>query len=49
MKNALMSLLDKILLRKRPIIKTVNDQLKNLWQIEHPRHRSPFNVVVNLV
>jgi hypothetical protein len=37
------------LLRKRPIIKTVNDQLKNLGQIEHSRHRSPFNVLVNLV
>ncbi len=33
MKNALMPLLDKILLHKRPIIETVNDQLKNLCQI----------------
>jgi len=49
MKNALMPLLDKILLRKRPIIETVNDQLKNLCQIEHSRHRSPFNFLVNLV
>lgn len=49
MKNALMQLLDKILLRKRPIIETVNDQLKNLCQIEHSRHRSPFNFLVNLV
>jgi hypothetical protein len=49
MKNALMPLLDKILLRKRPMIETVNDQLKNLCQIEHSRHRSPFNFLVNLV
>jgi hypothetical protein len=49
MKNALMPLLDKILLRKRSIIETVNDQLKNICQIEHSRHRSPFNFLVNLV
>jgi hypothetical protein len=49
MKNSLMPLLDKILLRKRPIIETVNDQLKNLCQVEHSRHRSPFNFLVNLV
>lgn len=49
MKNSLMPLLDKILLRKRPIIETVNDQLKNICQIEHSRHRSPFNFLVNLV
>ena len=44
-----MLLIDKILLRKRPLIETVNDQLKNLCQIEHSRHRSPFNFLVNLV
>lgn len=49
MKNTLVNLLDKILLRKRPIIETVNDQLKNICQIEHSRHRSPFNFLVNLV
>ncbi len=49
MKNALMPLLDKILLRKRPIIETVNDQFKNISQIDHSRHRSPFNFLVNLV
>ena len=31
---------DRILLRKRAIIETVNDQLKNIAQIEHSRHRS---------
>jgi hypothetical protein len=49
MKNALVPLLDKILLRKRPIIETVNDQLKNLCQIEDLRHRNHFNFLVNLV
>lgn len=49
MKNTLVKLLDKILLRKRPLIETVNGQLKNICQIEHSRHRSPFNFLVNLV
>lgn len=49
MPNALMNLADKILLRKRAIIETVHDQLKNISQIEHSRHRSPSNFLVNLV
>jgi hypothetical protein len=49
MKNRLMPLLDKILLRKRAIIESVNDQLKNVAQIEHSRHRSPLNFMVNLI
>jgi len=49
MKNALMPLIDKILLRKRSLIETVNDQLKNIAQIEHTRHRSVRNFMVNLV
>lgn len=49
MKNQLMSLADKILLRKRSIIETINDQLKNISQIEHSRHRSFTNFLVNLV
>jgi hypothetical protein len=48
MKNKLMELSDKILLRKRGIIETINDQLKNISQIEHSRHRSFFNFCVNL-
>ncbi|MBS4163446.1 Uncharacterized protein PRO82_000748 [Candidatus Protochlamydia amoebophila] len=34
MKQNLMKLTDKILLRKRAIIETMNDQLKNISQIE---------------
>ena len=49
MKNKLMPLWDKLLLRKRAIIESVFDQLKNISQIEHSRHRSPTNFVVNLL
>ena len=49
MKQKLMPLIDKILLRKRSIIETVNDQLKNISQIEHSRHRSVGNFLVNLL
>ena len=49
MTNRLMPLLDKVLLRKRSLIETVNDQLKNISQVEHTRHRSPTNFLVNLV
>jgi Transposase DDE domain len=49
MKNCLMKLEDKLLLRKRYIIETINDQLKNISQIEHTRHRKPANFAVNLI
>ena len=49
MKNRLVKLIDKILLRKRAVIESVNDYLKNVCQIEHSRHRSPLNFLVNLV
>lgn len=49
MKNTLLSVYEKLLLRKRFIIETINDQLKNISQIEHTRHRSPFNFLVNLL
>jgi len=48
MKNKLMTLIDKIYLRKRSLIETINDHLKNVCQIEHSRHRSPINFLVNL-
>lgn len=48
MKNKFMLLSDKLLLRKRAIIETVNDQLKNISQIEHSRHRSIWNFVANV-
>ena len=49
MKNALMTLSDKILLRKRSIIETVNDVLKNICQVEHSRHRSFGNFLSNMI
>jgi hypothetical protein len=49
MKNKLLPLVDKILLRKRSIIETINDQLKNISQIEHTRHRSVNNFMVNML
>lgn len=49
MKNCLMTLSDKILLRKRSVIETVNDELKNMCQIEHSRHRSIGNFFTNLI
>lgn len=47
MKGALMTASDKLLLRKRAIIETVNDELKNIAQVEHSRHRCFDNFVVN--
>ena len=49
MKNALMLLHDRIMLRKRALIETVNDELKNICQIEHTRHRSFDNFIINLL
>ena len=49
MKNKLMPLTDKILLRKRALIETVNDQLKNISQIEHTRHRSLTGFILNVL
>lgn len=49
MKNKFLHLQDKILLRKRALIESVNDQLKNISQIEHSRHRSVFNFAVNII
>lgn len=49
MKNSMMHMSDKILLRKRALIETVVDELKNIYQIEHTRHRSPEGFIVNLI
>jgi len=49
MKNTLMDAAEKLLLRKRSLIETINDQLKNVCQIEHTRHRSPTNFLVHLI
>ena len=49
MKNSLMDLRDKILLRKRALIETVNDDLKNVCCIERTRHRSIDGFASNLI
>jgi hypothetical protein len=49
MREQLLPLWDKLMLRKRSIIETVIDQLKNISQIEHTRHRSPTNCLLNIL
>ena len=49
MKNSLMLLHDKLLLRKRVLVESVNDELKNTCNIEHTRHRSFENFLSNLL
>lgn len=49
MKEQALPLMDRILLRKRALIETVIDFLKNICQIEHTRHRSVFNFGVNIL
>jgi len=48
MKNKLMRMEHKLLLRKRGMIESVNDILKTVCDIEHTRHRSPINAVINV-
>ena len=49
MKAIKLDAFDSVMLKCRSLIETVNDQLKNLCQIEHTRHRSVFNFTVNLM
>ena len=49
MKGGDIPLQDKINLRKRAVIESVNDELKNICQIEHTRHRSFTNFITNLI
>lgn len=49
MKKENLSQTDKILLRKRAIIESVNDELKNICKIQHTRHRSINNFLINLM
>ena len=49
MRNILLPFADYLLLRKRALIETIIDQLKNVCQIEHSRHRSPINFLVHLL
>lgn len=49
MKNRLLPLYDKIMLRKRSIIKTINDFFKNILQLTYSRHRGIFNFCINML
>lgn len=49
MKNRLMDMMDKLWQRQRAVMETIIDQLKNISQIQHTRHRSLANFMVNLV
>lgn len=49
MKAKAMSLWDRAMLARRFIIETINDQLKNISQIEHSRHHSPNGFMLNLL
>ncbi len=49
MKNSLMHISDKILLRKSALVETVCDELKNICQIEHTRHGSQEGFIINLL
>jgi len=48
MKNKLMPIFDKLLLKKRGTIESVINILKNTFNIEHTRHRGPINFIVNI-
>ena len=49
MKGRVTAYFDRLMLRKRALIESVNDELKNICQIQHTRHRSPINWLMNLL
>jgi transposase len=49
MKQGVYSAFDRLLLRKRFLIETINDQLKNQSQIEHSRHRSLIHYIAHVI
>ena len=49
MEARVLAAFDKLILRKRSIIETINDQLKNVFNLEHSRHRSLTNFAFNVV
>ncbi len=49
MKKRALSLWDRAMLSRRFIIETINDQLKNISQIEHSRHRSVHGFMLNMI
>lgn len=49
MKNKLMPIYNRLLLRKRAVIETINDELKNMAQLVQSRHRSILNFAMNVL
>lgn len=49
MKTQNLSDVDAILLRKRALVESVNDELKNICKVEHTRHRSIKGFLTNLI
>lgn len=49
MKNKLLLLEDKLKLRKRAVIESVNDILTSVFDLEHTRHRSPINAMAHML
>ncbi len=49
MKNKFMNIYDKLILRKKTIIESIHDELKNIYQIEHTRYRSAINYCIKLI
>jgi hypothetical protein len=49
MKKKMHSAYEKFFLGQRGVVETIIDQLKNLYHVEHSRHRSPINFLVNTV
>jgi len=49
MKAKAMSAFDRAMLSKRYIIETINDQLKNIAQVEHSRHRSETGFMLKVI
>ncbi|MSR16709.1 MAG: hypothetical protein EXR89_02790 [Methylococcaceae bacterium] len=49
MKSRALEAFDELILRKSNVIKTLNDQFKNIFNLEHPYHNFAVNVVSCLV
>jgi hypothetical protein len=49
MKGGELPLQDRLMLRKKAVIESVNDELKNICRIEHTRHRCFTNFITNLI
>jgi hypothetical protein len=49
MKPSVITTFDKLIPRKHSFIKTINDSLKKIFNLEHNRHRAFINFLVNII